>query len=227
MNKGTLFVVATPIGNLGDMSFRAVETLKSCAFILAENPRETLKLLNHYEIKVTVISYRDQNHDRMIGKVREKLDLGLNLALVSDAGTPLISDPGFRLVNELKSSCYNVIGIPGASSPTMALSVSGLPSDRFMFIGFLPKSDAQRESLLKKYNDLDATLILFESPNRVIKTLEQIQAILDNRKVTVAKDLTKLWESVDTGSIDKIIELYKAKDTIKGEYVILIAKEGF
>ena len=158
MDKGKLYVVATPIGNLKDMSFRAIETLKSVIFILAEDTRETKKLLNEYDINTQLVSYRDQNHERMIGKILEKLDMGLNLALVSDCGTPLISDPGYRLVRDLRMKGYEILSIPGPSALTSAISISGLPTDSFSFLGFLPKSEGKREKILKKYLELGNTL---------------------------------------------------------------------
>ena len=134
MQKGKLYIVATPIGNLSDMTLRAIEVLKSVAFVLSEDTRESKKLLDRYEIPTQLISYRDQNHERVIGKVLEKLDMGLDLALISDAGTPLISDPGFKLVRDLREKGYDVVSIPGASAVIAALSVSGLPTDRFVFL---------------------------------------------------------------------------------------------
>jgi 16S rRNA (cytidine1402-2'-O)-methyltransferase len=221
--KGKLFVVATPIGNLSDISARAIETLKSVAFVLAEDTRQTHKLFAKYGIETQLVSYRDQNHDRMIGKVLEKLDVGLDLALVSDAGTPLISDPGYRLVNRLKESGYEVIPIPGADSVTAALSASGLPTDRYIFLGFLPKSDSKRKELLSTYMNLDATVAIFESPNRMVELLGQIKEVAPDRKVSVANDLTKLHEKIVTGSIDQALEAFDGK--WKGEFVVLIAKE--
>ncbi|MDD4382325.1 MAG: rRNA small subunit methyltransferase 1, partial [Candidatus Dojkabacteria bacterium] len=133
MNKGKLYIVATPIGNLGDVTYRAIEILNKVAFILAEDTRETVKLLNRYDIKTQLISYRDQNHDRMLEKIYEKLNMGFDLALVSDSGTPLISDPGFKLVRELRDREYEVIPIPGPSAVISALSVSGIPTDKFTY----------------------------------------------------------------------------------------------
>jgi len=151
MNKGKLYVVATPIGNLEDITFRAIDTLKKVTFVLAEDTRESYKLFNRYDIKTQLISYRDQNHEKMLGKILEKLDMGLDLALISDCGTPLISDPGFKLIRELRERKYDVVSIPGPSALTSALSISGLVTDRFAFLGFLPKSDIKRKKLLQEY----------------------------------------------------------------------------
>lgn len=225
MNKGKLYVVATPIGNLNDMTFRAVDTLKSVAFILAEDTRETSKLLQRYEIQTQLVSYRDQNHDRMIGKVVEKLDMGLDLALVSDCGTPLISDPGYRLVRDLREKGYDVLAIPGASALTSALSVSGLATDRFTFFGFLPKSDVRREKLLSQYKELDSTLVFYESPNRLLKLLELLEKIFDDCIVTVARDISKMSEQYFFGDINTVkasIDVNDFENNPHGEYVVMV-----
>lgn len=225
MTKGKLYIVATPIGNLGDMTHRAIEILKSVAFVLAEDTRVSKKLLSHYDINTQLISYRDQNHEGMIEKIYEKLNMGLDLALISDAGTPLISDPGYRLVSELKESGYDVLPVPGADAVSAALSVSGLPTDRYTFIGFLPKSESKRIELMKKYGELDSTLVMFESPKRLLTLLPQIKTALGKRKICVCKDLTKMYEEVFTSDIDEVIEHYTNKKSILGEYVVLIGKE--
>jgi 16S rRNA (cytidine1402-2'-O)-methyltransferase len=222
--KGKLFVVATPIGNLSDITQRAVDTLKSAAFVLAEDTRQTRKLFDRYSIDTQLVSYRDQNHDRMIDKVLEKLDAGLDLALVSDAGTPLISDPGYRLVSILKQKEYEVVPIPGPDSVTATLSASGLPTDRYIFLGFLPKSDLKRKELLTKYLFLDATIAVFESPNRVQSLLTVIKEVAGGRKVTVANDITKLHERIYTGSIEGAAATFEGR--WKGEFVVLISKES-
>ena len=177
MNKGKLYVVATPIGNLGDITFRAVETLKKVSFVLAEDTRESYKLFNKYNIGTQLVSYRDQNHERMLDKVLEKLDVGLDLALISDCGTPLISDPGFKLIRELRERKYDVISIPGPSALTSALSISGLVTDKFTFLGFLPKSDIRRKKLLKEYVGIKGSIVFYESPNRLIKLLDILKEI--------------------------------------------------
>jgi 16S rRNA (cytidine1402-2'-O)-methyltransferase len=225
MNKGKLFVVATPIGNLEDMTFRAVDVLKNVSFILAEDTRETSKLLNRYKIDTQMVSYRDQNHERIIGKVLEKLDLGLDLALVSDAGTPLISDPGYRLVRELRLKNYEVIAIPGASATTSALSVGGLATDRFTFFGFLPKSDVRREKLLKEYLAIESTFVFYESPNRLVKLLKLISKVFGDVMVCVARDMTKMREQYLFGSINEIVANLEQNDfenNPHGEYVVVV-----
>lgn len=221
--KGKLYIVSTPIGNLGDLTFRAKEILESVSFVLAEDTRVTKKLVDHYSIDCQLISYRDQNHNKVVDKVIEKLDLGLDIALVSDAGTPSIADPGYKLVSELKEKGFDVLSIPGPSAVIAALSVSGLPTDKFCFLGFLPKSGKKRGDILVEYGKLDATLIIYESPNRVVKLLEQINRALGDRKVSVANDLTKVYEEVLVGSVSEVVgEL--GEDGLKGEYVVLVGK---
>lgn len=220
--KGKLYIVATPIGNLEDITFRAVDVLKKVSFILAEDTRETGKLLNRYDIKTQMVSYRDQNHERIFPKVIEKLDMGLNLALVSDCGTPLISDPGYRLVSELRELNYEVIPIPGSSALTSAVSVSGMPTDKFVFLGFLPKSEGKRIQLLKKYGELEATLAIYESPHRLVKLLEEILESLGDRDVFLAKDISKKRESFIYDKVSSIISDLKKEKEIFGEYVVLV-----
>jgi 16S rRNA (cytidine1402-2'-O)-methyltransferase len=221
--KGKLFVVATPIGNLSDITLRAIEVLKACPFVLAEDTRHTKNLFTKYGIDSQLVSYRDQNHERMLTKILEKLDVGLDLAIVSDAGTPLISDPGYKLVSYLKKNGYEVVPVPGPDSVTSSLSASGLPSDKYAFLGFLPKSDVKRESILKRYLQLDATIILFESPNRMVELLSLIGSIASQRTISVANDLTKIHEAVFTGSVTEALSYFENK--WKGEFVVLISKE--
>ncbi len=226
MEKGKLYIIATPIGNLGDITYRAVEILKSLPFVLAEDTRESIKLFNRYDIKTQLISYRDQNHDRVIQKIKEKLDMGLNLGLISDSGTPLISDPGFKLVRELRELDYIVESIPGPSALISALSISGLPTDKFLFIGFLPKSDSKRKKLLKKYLNIGDTVILYESPNRVVSLLELIDEVTDENRTVLAKDLTKVREEVLMGEAIELISLLKGREFEQhphGEFVVLVS----
>lgn len=225
MEKGKLYVVATPIGNLGDITLRAIEILKGVPFVLAEDTRESIKLLKRYDIPTQLISYRDQNHERMIGKIREKLDMGLNLALISDCGTPLISDPGFKLVRELKQDGYVVESIPGPSAIIAALSISGLPTDRFSFLGFLPKSDKKRVEILNMYLRLGSTVILYESPKRVLDLLNSIHSCSFESTVVLAKDLTKKREEVLSGSTDELIQILNERGfniSPHGEFVVMV-----
>ena len=223
MNKGKLYIVATPIGNLGDITYRAVEVLKSVQFILAEDTRESIKLLNRYEINTQLISYRDQNHERMIGKILEKLDMGLNLALVSDSGTPLISDPGFKLVRQLRQIGYDIESIPGPSAVIAGLSISGLPTDRFSFLGFLPKSEKKRMEILKTYLQLNTTVI-YESPKRILDLMKQIESINKDVYVVLTKDLTKKREEVIQGTVSDVLNILMERDYENmphGEFVVI------
>lgn len=219
--QGKLFIVASPIGNLEDISFRALSTLRNVAFILSEDTRETQKLLNHFEISKPQISYRDQNHNIVIKKILEILKDGLDIALLSDRGTPLISDPGYKLVREALDLGVKVESIPGPSSVISALVVSGLPTDRFIFLGFLPKSEKQRKEMLELYGNLESTLILFESPYRIEKLLVEAKEILGDREVVVAKELTKLHEEVYRFNLK---DLSDQKIDTRGEFVVLISK---
>ncbi len=225
MNKGKLYVVATPIGNLEDITFRAIDTLKKVTFVLAEDTRESYKLFNRYDIKTQLISYRDQNHEKMLGKILEKLDMGLDLALISDCGTPLISDPGFKLIRELRERKYDVVSIPGPSALTSALSISGLVTDKFTFLGFLPKSDIRRKKLLQEYVDIEGSLIFYESPKRLIKLLDMLKTVFGEKKVGIAKDISKMREMFfygDISEVSKEIETDDFKENPHGEYVVIL-----
>ena len=225
MNKGKLYVVATPIGNLEDITFRAIDTLKKVTFVLAEDTRESYKLFNRYDIKTQLISYSDQNHEKMLGKILEKLDMGLDLALISDCGTPLISDPGFKLIRELRERKYDVVSIPGPSALTSALSISGLVTDRFAFLGFLPKSDIRRKKLLQEYVDIEGSLIFYESPQRLIKLLDMLKNVFGEKKVGIAKDISKMREMFFYGNISEVskeIETDDFKENPHGEYVVIL-----
>ncbi|NLZ24831.1 16S rRNA (cytidine(1402)-2'-O)-methyltransferase [Candidatus Dojkabacteria bacterium] len=225
MKRGKLYIVGTPIGNLNDVTYSAVEILKSCNFVLAEDTRVSRKLFNRYNISTPLISYRDQNHSRMIGKIREKLDMGLNLALISDSGTPLISDPGFKLVRELRENGYSIESVPGPSAVISALSISGLPTDRFIFLGFLPKSKIKRERILQRYLQLEDTVIIYESPYRLVSFLTLLEKLSGQCDVVLAKDLTKLREEISVGKPREILEKLLSKNYDKnphGEITILV-----
>ena len=220
-----LYIIATPIGNLEDITYRAVSTLKSVAFILAEDTRETKKLLKKYEIKTQTVSYRDQNHEAMIGKILEKLNIGLDLALVSDSGTPLISDPGFKLVRDLRENSIDIISIPGPSAVISALSISGIPTDKFLFLGFLPKSDTKKKKLLQSFSNIETTVVIYESPNRLIKLLDLFKELYPNQVIAAIRDLTKVREEVFYGKCTDIIEKLLAKgfdNSPHGEWVVII-----
>ena len=221
-NRGKLFVVATPIGNLQDISFRAVETLKKVNCIFAEDTRTSKKLINHYDIDTKLYSYHDHSSEKEIARLLDILKDYKDVALISDAGTPTISDPGYSLIRQCINEGIEVIPIPGASALTAAISASGLPSDAFTFIGFLPTKKGRKKKISSLEN-LDMTIVLFESPHRLIKTLNQLKEALGERPIVVARELTKLYEEIIRGNFSSAIEFFEAKK-IKGEIVIMIGK---
>ena len=223
--SGILYIVSTPIGNLGDFSFRAVEILNSVDLIATEDTRQTKKLLNHYSIDAKMVSYHEWNEIERGIELCGFINDGKNVALVTDAGTPCISDPGFRIVREAQRQQIKVNSIPGANAAISALSVSGLPSDHFYYEGFLPKKKG-RKTRFELLKQLDVSIIIYESPHRILKTLTDIQMYLGNRYVSVSRELTKKFEEIETKLVDELIQKYEGKKA-KGEFVIIIAKEGF
>ena len=217
--------MSTPIGNLGDITFRAIEVLKSVDIILCEDTRETKKILNFYNIKNNLESFFEGNEIRKITKVINWLLKKQNIALVSDSGTPLISDPGFQLIRELKRKNFKIIPIPGPSSIVAALSASGLPTDRFFFQGFLPKKKGRTKVLLE-LSLIPTTIIIFESQFRIVKTVEDIYNSFGNRMVSLCREMTKKFEEIITTDILSLVEILQNKK-VKGEIVLLIAKDGF
>jgi 16S rRNA (cytidine1402-2'-O)-methyltransferase len=224
MQKGILYIISTPLGNIKDITLRSLDILKSVAVVLSEDTRETQKIFKEYNINKPQISYRDQNHSRVAAHIESLLTSGNNLALVSDSGTPLISDPGFKLVRDILDSGFEVVSVPGPSSVIAALTVSGLPTDKFTFLGFLPKTTGARLQLIKENGVLDNTLIIFESPFRVQKLLEEVLSALGDRKCAVVAELTKTYERVYRGKVSEVLEKL-AKEKVRGEFVVLIAKE--
>ena len=223
-DTGTLYIVATPIGNLGDMTFRAVETLKNVSLIAAEDTRQTRKLLNHYDLSTPMMSYFEHNRLAQIPKIISKLLSYESVAIVSDAGTPGISDPAYRLIREAIDADIKVESIPGASASISALVSSGLPTDRFLFEGFLPPKKGRR-TRLENLKDETATIILYESPYRLVKTLTRCEEIFGNRPAVVARELTKLFEEIKRGTLSELIS-YFSQSKPKGECVILIGKDN-
>lgn len=223
-DTGTLYIVATPIGNLGDMTFRAVEILKNVSLIAAEDTRQTRKLLNHYDLSTPMMSYFEHNRLAQIPKIISKLLSYESVAIVSDAGTPGISDPAYRLIREAIDADIKVESIPGASASISALVSSGLPTDRFLFEGFLPPKKGRR-TRLENLKDETATIILYESPYRLVKTLTQCEEIFGNRPAVVARELTKLFEEIKRGTLSELIS-YFSQSKPKGECVILIGKDN-
>ncbi len=224
---GTLFIVATPIGNLNDFSKRAVETLKECDLILVEDTRQTIKLLNFFEIKKKMVSYHKFNEKERTMEIITDLKNGKNIALVSDAGTPCISDPGYILVKEARENDIKVIGIPGCSAVITALSVGGLDTSSFSFYGFVPTENKAKKQLFNEIKTSKVkTKVIYESPKRIIKTLSELSIDIPECVVSVCSELTKIHEKCIYGKIDEVIK--KMKDdpnSSKGEYVILIENE--
>ncbi len=200
------YVVATPIGNLKDFTYRAVETLQSVDFILCEDTRKSIHLLNHYSIAKKLISYNDHNKFNVIPAVIDKLLNGQSAALITDAGSPLISDPGYHLLQKLISLNIQIIPIPGCSAVTTALSAAGLPTDSFLFIGFLPNNKKKISELMYDLKNIRATIVAFESPNRIHNTLEIIISVFGKKtNIVIARELTKKFEEFIRGSVEEIL----------------------
>lgn len=225
-----LYIVATPVGNLGDITLRALEVLKSVSLIACEDTRVTGKLLAHFGIKARTVSYHDHNENEKCPELIAALEEGRLVALVSDAGTPLISDPGYRLAREAAKRGIRVIPIPGASSVMAALSASGLPTDRFFFAGFLPPKAGARENAIEELRSIPATLVIFESVHRLPDSMAALAEGLGGREATVARELTKLYEEFRRGTLTELAAYYAEAGEPKGEVVIVIAppeKETF
>ena len=222
---GTLFIVATPIGNLDDISFRAVEILKSVDLVLAEDTRHSKKLLKHLNIAKPIRAFHEHNEREKMKAIIGELHSGKSIALISDAGTPLISDPGYFLVAQAKKKGLRVVPIPGPSALITALSASGLASDSFTFLGFLPSKKTARVKLLKSLVSRAETSIFYESPKRILATLTDMHSIFGgSREVCLAKELTKLFETIQTDSIPNLIKYLNIdKSHQKGEFVILVS----
>jgi len=226
LNSGILYVVSSPIGNLGDLSYRAVDVLSSVQMIAAEDTRTTSILLKKYSINKKCISYHEKNENIKFLKIIDLLNEGLDIALISDAGTPCLSDPGYRIVNAARKSNIEVVSIPGASSITAALSISGLPSDHFYFEGFLPKKKG-RKTRLEFLSSLDCSIVIFESPNRIIKTLNSISEYFGNRAISVCREITKVYEENYFGYVDEILIRLDELSKIRGEFVLIVSKKGY
>ena len=226
MEYGKLYIVATPIGNLEDITYRAINVLQNVDIIAAEDTRHTLKLLNHYNITKHLISYHRHNEDIKSDELLNKLKNGNNVALVSDAGTPGICDPGAIIIKKCLEQNIQVIPIPGACAFVNGLICSGLNTDAFLFLGFLPLNKKNRKYRLEQIENSKQTIIIYEAPHKLQTTLEDLQKILGDRKIVIARELTKIHEEFIRGNVDEVIE--KTKD-IKGEIIILIEgiKEDF
>jgi 16S rRNA (cytidine1402-2'-O)-methyltransferase len=220
---GTLFLVSTPIGNLGDMSHRAVEVLSSAALVIAEDTRHSRRLLDHYRIATPISSYHEHNEAKETPRLISRLRSGDSIALISDAGTPLISDPGSRLVAAALAADVRVVPIPGPSAVMAALVASGLALDRFVFFGFLPRKGRERADMIGEIVNAKATVVLFEAANRVGATLQAlVEAGAGERDAVVARELTKQFEEFKRGSVVDLAEVY-SRTAPKGEVVLMIA----
>lgn len=224
MDSG-LYVVATPIGNLGDLSGRAVEILRGVDYIAAEDTRHSQRLLQHYAINTPVMAYHDHSDERAADKISDCLAAGGSVALVSDAGTPLISDPGYRLVRAVQDAGYAVHPIPGACAAIAALSASGLATDRFLFEGFLPARAGPRESRLAALSRETATLIFYEAPHRVLESLRALAfAFGADREAVLAREVTKTFETIKRSSLGELVDFVAAdSNQRRGEIVLLVA----
>ena len=221
---GTLFVVATPIGNMADMSARAISVLQSVDLIAAEDTRHSGRLMSHFQIATPLVAYHDHGSEAQGERIFAALDGGQNVALISDAGTPLVSDPGYRLVRSARLKAYKVVPLPGACAAITALSAAGLPSDRFCFEGFLPAKQSQRRKALELLVAEPRTLIFYEAPHRIIATLEDLSDIFGGeREVTLARELSKTYETVLNGSLSELIlRVQNDSNQQKGEMVLVV-----
>ena len=223
---GNLYIVATPIGNLNDITDRAKNTLKNVDFIAVEDTRVSKKLLKKFNIEKKLIINNNFNEKKQFQKIYELLIDGNDVALISDAGTPCISDPGYLLVNQCRKNKVNVIPVPGASSVISALSISGLPTDSFYFEGFLPKKKG-RKTKFEFLKMLPCTTVIFESPKRVVKTLNDIKEYMgSHRIVSIHREMTKMYEEAFIGSVKEAVDFFSNQNP-KGEFVLIISKEGY
>lgn len=220
---GTLYLVATPIGNLEDMSPRAIRVLHEASLIAAEDTRHTGNLLKHFEIQTPLTSYFEHNKLSKLDFILAKLSSG-DVALVSDAGTPAINDPGYELVRAALASGFDVRPVPGPSAPVAALSVSGLPTDSFLYLGYLPHKKTERRKFIGQIANLSYTLIFLESPHRIIEALEDLLASLGDRRICVAREMTKMFEEYWRGTLGGAVEYFKSKEA-RGEFTLVIEGE--
>ncbi len=222
ISTGTLYVVATPIGNLEDMTFRAVKILKQVDLIAAEDTRHSRRLLSHYGIKTGLISCHEHNESQRAPELINRLKEGLSIALISDAGTPTISDPGYKLITAVSKEKIPVVPIPGCSAAIAGLSVAGLPTDAFLFMGFLPKKQQRLRQSIEALMDQQATLIFYESPRRLQALVEQMLNVLGDRQACLTREITKLHEEIIKGSLLEILAVLDQKASIKGECVLFV-----
>jgi 16S rRNA (cytidine1402-2'-O)-methyltransferase len=222
---GTLYLVATPIGNLEDITHRAVRVLAEVDLVACEDTRRTRVLLNHYHIRTKTVSYHEHNERERAGFLGELLEAGRSVAVVSDAGTPGISDPGFRLVNDAIERGARVVPVPGPAAFVSALVASGLPTDEFFFGGFLPARAGERRARLAEVRSLSSTLVFYEAPHRIAQTLADAREILGEREAAVARELTKLHEEIARGLLSELAERFRREGAARGEMVLVIDRE--
>jgi len=218
---GQLFIVATPIGNLADMTYRAIETLKKVDWIASEDTRVSGRLLEYYDIKTPMFACHDHNEAKVAERMLERLQSGESGALISDAGTPLINDPGYRLVRKIRQAGLNVVPIPGACSPIAALCASGLATDQFTYMGFLARSGRTRTAQLQMIADARHTCVFLESPKRIVKTLQNLADVVGTKEICIGRELTKLHEEFVSGSASDVMAHFN-KHTPRGEMVVMI-----
>jgi len=222
MSGGTLYIVSTPIGNLADLSARAAEILGSVDVVACEDTRRTGRLLAGLGLKKKLVSVHEHNEASRVGPLLELLGRGQSIALVSDAGTPLVSDPGYRLVRSSLAEGYRVSALPGPSAVLTALVGSGLPPYPFTFLGFPPAKSGKRRSFFARYAQLDHTLVFFESPHRLIHSLEQALEVMGDRPAAVSRELTKLHEESLRGPLGELLEELRSRDRLRGEFVVVV-----
>ncbi len=223
---GKLYLCATPIGNLEDITFRVLRTLKEVDLIAAEDTRNSIKLLNHFEIKTPMTSYHEYNKIEKAYQLVDKMREGKNIALITDAGTPGISDPGEDLVRICYEEGIEVTSLPGAAACVTALTMSGLPTRRFAFEAFLPRDKKERLQVLEQLEKESRTIILYEAPHHLVKTLEELQEVLGNRKIAVCRELTKRYEEKMLSTISDMLDFYKENEP-RGEYVLVLEGKSF
>ena len=230
LDTAVLYIVATPIGNLADMVPRAVEVLQSADLVAAEDTRHSQRLFSHFSIETPLVAYHDHSDDQRTTKILQRLEQGQTVALISDAGTPLISDPGYRLVREARERGFNVVPIPGACAFVAALSAAGLPSDRFTFEGFLPAKPLAREKALQALAGEARTMVFYEAPHRVLDTLEAMRLVFgDTREAVIAREISKAFETIQLLPLAELVEWVRAdSNQQRGEIVLLVrgAAEG-
>jgi 16S rRNA (cytidine1402-2'-O)-methyltransferase len=221
---GGIYLVATPIGNLEDITLRALRTLREADVIACEDTRHTRKLLTHFEIQKPLLSYHEHNEAQRAAELVERARRGEAVAVVTDAGTPGISDPGFRVVRAAIEAGVPVVSVPGPVAAITALAASGLPTDSFRFLGFLPPKKSQRRKILESLQGEDVSLILYEAPRRIVETLEDVRELLGDRPVVLARELTKIHEEFLRGTVSDVLSQLRSRTTLKGEMTVILGR---